>query len=590
MASFFILDHSLDKVGSHHYDTVRLLAREARCQGFEVIIGANREIGRFDSKSLDAEVRPVFRKKVYSPYSQLGALQEMMRVKNLPTEDESKTAIARMHRWLAVRRLRVQQIRHVREFAQDCQKIFHEQAMDTEDHALLMTANELDFTGLAQYLAANPNTVQVHWHIAFHFGIYPGRPSSHGKQKSRIDQIRDVMQFALAPIPYHQFSFYTSTEELADQYNQLGIAHFRMMPYPVDQTLAQGRALSATPDQINFTVAGGLRREKGKKELGNVINDLNELRKTGAKIKLRLQRPAPKIFKRKSIRFDIPPHDQNQLIDFIDHPIAEDDYRRLIETTHVGLLFYDSRAYYARRAGVMGEYLTRGCPVVVPAGCWLSNQLAEPTYRYIESLTESMKTGKATELAGLHHSLRNVPMAGGVLSFDHDQHPFELGGQVILPSAALAVQFEWHWPKQPGTYADLRFQAFDSDQTLLSDQRQIVGHRPAGGSVYALFQLPAAAVNYKLTFRNAYEDSTASVKQVRVTPVGKPGTSLPTSAVGVTFADISQVKSAITEVISHFAHYANTARHFAKSWARYHDPKYCISFLVNDINRQRQAA
>ena len=58
-------------------------------------------------------------------------------------------------------------------------------------------------------------------------------------------------------------------------------------------------------------------------------------------------------------------------LEYFAHPLPDQQYVELIKTSDCGLLFYDSRAYFSRRAGVLGELLSCGKPVIVPAGSWL---------------------------------------------------------------------------------------------------------------------------------------------------------------------------------------------------------------------------
>jgi hypothetical protein len=45
-------------------------------------------------------------------------------------------------------------------------------------------------------------------------------------------------------------------------------------------------------------------------------------------------------------------------------------------------LLYDADQYYARCSGVMVEMLKAGVPVIVPAACWMAEQIAEPIFRH----------------------------------------------------------------------------------------------------------------------------------------------------------------------------------------------------------------
>src|SRR5207247_7265572 len=66
------------------------------------------------------------------------------------------------------------------------------------------------------------------------------------------------------------------------------------------------------------------------------------------------------------------------------HPLSTEAYNDLIRGAHVGLLLHDAHSYYARLSAVFQEYVCAGIPVIVPAGCWLGNQIADENGQYIE--------------------------------------------------------------------------------------------------------------------------------------------------------------------------------------------------------------
>ena len=59
-------------------------------------------------------------------------------------------------------------------------------------------------------------------------------------------------------------------------------------------------------------------------------------------------------------------------------PLSPAAYAEFLTSASIGLLMYDPLAYHARISGVMVELLGAGVPLVVPAGCALADQIAEP--------------------------------------------------------------------------------------------------------------------------------------------------------------------------------------------------------------------
>ena len=52
-----------------------------------------------------------------------------------------------------------------------------------------------------------------------------------------------------------------------------------------------------------------------------------------------------------------------------------ESYNCFLDSADVGLFLYNPQRYVARCSGVLLEMLIRGVPVIVPKGCWLSEQL-----------------------------------------------------------------------------------------------------------------------------------------------------------------------------------------------------------------------
>src|SRR5205085_10195561 len=71
------------------------------------------------------------------------------------------------------------------------------------------------------------------------------------------------------------------------------------------------------------------------------------------------------------------------------HPLSTEAYNELIEKAHIGLLLHDAHSYYSRLSAVFQEYVCSGIPVIVPAGCWLGDQIAEENFQYVQSLLQT---------------------------------------------------------------------------------------------------------------------------------------------------------------------------------------------------------
>ena len=258
-----------------------------------------------------------------------------------------------------------------------------------------------------------------------------------------------------------------------------------------------------------------------------------------------------------------------------------EDYLDLLQNTDCGLLFYDSRAYFSRRAGVLGELLSCGKPVIVPAGSWLGDQISEPNFRHVDSLCRSRNVCRSLVLEDVSWNQQNVPLAGGILSFDQSEHPFELQFELEPGETGFVLEFDWHWPQNQGVYCQ-----FDllSSPWEKSDFTQVVGHRINGMSPVSYFPANQKEITLRLT--NAFHDSTASIRLIAIHTLDFDVANTPIGAVGVIAAGEHDIPRSIDEVVSHFDHYRNSARRFAESWYRQHEPKQTFSSLVETADRR----
>lgn len=657
MANFFIIDQSLCDNGSHHLDYVECIANAAKAEGFRVTVAANRSfrnqlLSQEAPLSRIAEVFPCFCHTTYQGESDLAGLVQMKR------RGESRKRSILLNRLIGGyhqkkrlwrRRILIQQ------FTSDCSRFFTGKTLGEKDHVFFTTINELEFLGLALYLAKNPSTVLPQWHLQFHFNLLQGRPPEYDRQLDRILAVRNSMITAMSNLGYHNLNFYTTSRELSDQYQRLGVCHFENLPYPIarefnpvqnplatfHQSAAEpiirlsqcnsgdsGVHCSSKPEQavrlqsprtgifersvetagacdvssqslalytpeggpLRVVCPGAIRREKGQRNyLQQLVDEIYDPYLLQDRIQLVIQRPVRKSLGKEKIELNPPDGNQPEnetWVDYPPHPLSREDYVNLIRTADIGLCFYDSSIYYSRRAGVLGELLAAGKPVIVPAGCWLAEQISEPMFRHIEhQLVERQHL--ILTLSDFSWESQNVPLAGGKLAFDDQRHPFRFGFEIPDDSSFAVMAFDWHWPQEQGVYCRVEMEQWKGENHLLATDYQIVGHRYAPrtgsekGAVKVLFNLVPGANRVRLVLKNAFHNSTATIQNVTVSlATGSRQATLPISSVGVIAADQNQLGSCLTEILTHYQHYQNTAAAHAKTWCWEHDPLRTVRRLT----------
>ena len=600
-------------------------------------------------------IRPVFRNTVYQADSYLAGLQKATRsqsvnaIVNSPKTGWFKRVKSVASAVLHQRRRKLIALR----FAAGCTEFFSGVDFQVGDQVFLTGVSELELHGLAMFFKTNQATTKAKWHLQFHFNLFDARPDEYSAQRPIAKAISASMLAALRELNHHSVNFYTTSTTLTDQYNSLGVVDFVSLPYPIanefrqngsgqNQATSRGFAnfrqspvsasgvTNANPlktsstdqprdiipfpsDQakrrpsrsnldsrginrpLKMVCLGGIRREKGQQDyLQTLVNDLWDSHLSNGKVKLVLQRAAPK-WPLKTHKVDLtqPTELLESPIEYAQHPLPNDDYVELIRSTDIGLLFYNSHAYYARRAGILGELLACGKPVIVSAGSWLSDQLEEANFSYADRVVKSFEHGRVLTVEQLDWNRRNLPLAGGVVSFDQGKHCFEFNVYPNHKESVAAISFAWHWPKAPGIYCRIEVEQFDESGQILDTNKRVVGVRQRRRNVNVLFNLHPQASRVCFTLKNAFGKSSATIHHLTVTTLlssEKEDQPIPIGVVGLAAVDTEDLANCVCELESHYQHYAKSARNFSIGWNANHDPALTIEHLIDRNQDFRRVA
>lgn len=581
--------------------------------GFMTTLGTHVRLQDLETIESLGKVRKVFRSSTYQSDSYLAGLRHLTRAKrNYLRRDPKQNRLVRMGRYFGELRHRTRREKFIRRFAQDCESFFRPTLFSESDHAFFTTVSELELMGLAAYLATHPRTLQVHWHLQFHFNLFDGRTPEYEQQLDVARAIQACFDAALSRVPYHAIHFYTTSDTLADQYNRLGVGEFEVLPYPVSprfnkadctdlkSTVSELASDSEQVDRENrrplrLTCPGGVRREKGVQDyLQPLVDKIWEPHLDSGNIKIVVQRSKDKWNGKPKIELDLPNNDDESTacnpIEYLSHPLSDDDYIKFIQSSDCGLLFYDSRIYFSRRAGVLGELLSCGKPVIVPAGSWLSEQIQNPIFEHVYELGVEHGIVRQMDLSEVRCQSNNVPLPGGVVSFDQARHPFVLNFDRQIEEGGFSIGFDWHWPEVPGVFARVEVTEFDSDGNDIHTSRQVIGQRRELSDSTAFFPFRKTTSSVKVSLKNAFHDSNASVKNFQINTIRDASSGLPRGAVGIIAADQDDLSNCIDEFVKHYAHYKNSAEKFAETWSRQHQPKRTVARLISNQLEMRRAA
>ena len=650
MARLFIIDQSLCAQGGHHFDYVNCVTRAAREDQYETFVATNRrfrktpaESGSEDSLHGNAKVVPCFRNTTYQKVSWLAGLRHLKRAARVQEyiEDASKRKTSLLHHIRnkqRARSFRQRRRRVIAQFAADCSRFFESTlsggGFQRGDSIFLTTVSELELMGLAIYLFNNPSSLQATWNSQFHFNLFDGRTPEFDSQAEVQRKVRGCFLAALSRVPDHDLKFYCTSDELVEQYSRLNVADFWRLPYPVNQRFAPRKVGSRVanaksvsvlpfdsadelPDErvvpaeaiektdgpklaqslkvVRLVVPGELRREKGSvKHLQGVVDELWSDYLSNGRLQVAVQRPKRKALRKEKLELQLPDPKNSvggdPVIDYLRHPLSESDYCDFIRGADLGLLLHDSRAYYSRRAGVLGELLSCGKPVIVPAGCWLAHQLQEPQFKYIDSLVKELPRSRQVDLRGLKIDTANAPLSGGVVSFDRKRHPFVAACQKDPGENIVVVSFDWQYPQSRGVDARIRCEELRCDGTHESST-QVIGHRISPGKCKAVFRVDFGGSEIRLKIQNAFDDSTANIRSLSVEFFEAPNPELvPLGSFGLIYADADSIGESVSEMVEHLEHFRFQAEEFSLRWWNAHDPRRTLKYLTNESKAEFRAA
>lgn len=581
MPRFFLIDSWLSNAKGHNYQYALDIAGAAERRGYEPVLGVRR--------SLSSEVRfpATWRvERIFefgeSPRHWIGLDGRNPHPCDLSGAWLANSEISWWQRICGIPAAH-NRTRQILSFSRACDQLFKVVRPNEDDILLLPSLTEFDFLCAARFWHDHPWTREFDWHLQFHFNFFLGRDPEFNQQPAVLHRFQQQFRAAVDEIPEHRLHFYATTEAVARQYDLIGIAIFHPLPYPVRPLCDSNH--DVTPAEahkpLRVTLPGGIRHEKGKKQIRWLIDTLwdeflanNKLQLTFQATPKVLQQRLPKRLRRSARIHPAGLNAQPSPLMTAPHPLDAENYARFIRESDIGLMVYDSRRYFARASGVLCEMMSAGVPVIVPAGCWLADQIAEENYRHIESLWRQWQAKSRKETLDLSTRCETEPRTPRSLS-----HWVGVGATIEAadePTQMLLIRFDWPSEAIAGTYLELVLH-LEGDASM-NQGRRILGWREEG-PIAAAFRLDNVRAPIQVSIANAYDSRPLSISQIQILrlPAGVP--IQPVARVGLIASDESEIPPLLHEMTNHYDHYRRTAREFAKQWQYAHAPDQTISIL-----------
>ena len=374
----WLIDDNVVGTGGHFLELASLLAGGAEELGYAPRLAVHQT---FNEQHDDLICEPVFSIHRMRRWS-LGVDGASSVKRNSLGKPIGSTALER--RWHQLRdpfsRRNVRPENMLRAWSDGFLQVVRQKNLRPDDRIVVNTGDDFQLLALARALrelgSDNPLTV----HVILHFALYEG---AHVSREAKL--YGEQVNAATSMIGQHTVHLHATTEPLARQLKEVGV-NATAIPYPVRPRIGNGKhrdILKMQEQRLNIVLAGLPRAEKGRGHMKSVLSEIwgshlqnGNFRMAMQVPKKRWQRMVP-LHLRSVFRaaMENQGHDPENRLEVQSGNLDEEAYNCFLDSADVGLFLYNPQRYVARCSGVLLELLIRGVPVVVPQGCWLSEQL-----------------------------------------------------------------------------------------------------------------------------------------------------------------------------------------------------------------------
>jgi hypothetical protein len=539
-----VLDPSLRGVGQHHFEYDVHVLRAAERQGWQPVLAAHRDLGQQRELADNWEIHRAF------------------------CEQHSEYRAAMERFWAGCRLTR-------------------------GDQVFLATAMPSDLVGLANWARQNRSAGEVDWHLQFHFPLVDAEVWYADSSRRYEHQLRDVpqmLQDLIGVLGRDRVHLYATTEPLADQLTHCLGETFATLPVPINPALASSRAARCKQKPLRAICAGQPRSEKGGEHWSKIAHGLKADYFAAGRLQLALQAQSyedlPDPLRRLAADFaaPVPGQPRQTPVDLAGWPLSPAAYLEFLASASVGLLMYDPLPYHARISGVMVELLGAGVPVIVPAGCALADQIAEPIFAHQEKLRDR------------HPVVANVATAQLDWKAVHDRAGRGITVGADAPSAAvpaavaqtavpahashLLILLERDRPNAWNRYCSVSVEQRAADGRPIQRSRDTIGDRGPGRRMTVLVPLCGQSQQIQIRLQTALGHEPFLLRRIDCCFLAAGESPVPGGAVGQLASDPSQAADALRDVVDHYDHYEQTARAFAADWATEHSAEQVLRKLT----------
>ena len=378
----WLMDDNVIGAGGHFLELASLLAGAANERGYSSQLVVHES---FDENDSALVCDPVFRVRRMTYWS-LGVDGRSRVSRNTLGEPIGGTRLERAWHRLGdpLSRRNVRPATMLQRWSEDFQRLVRQWNPQPHDRIVINTGDDFQLLALSRALSelnlAHPLTI----HVILHFALYEGaEPSTRAKLYG--EQVNAVLRRTNG----HLVHLHATTEPLTRQLGAVGVK-VTPIPYPIRPPASGDKSGDNLRDNLNqdqrslkIVLAGMPRAEKGRGQMKALLSEIWSSHLETGDFSIAMQMPRQRW--QRMIPMDLrgeyrramknEGNDAANRLEIHSGDLDAESYNRFLDSADVGLFLYDPQRYVARCSGVLLEMFIRGVPVIVPKGCWLSEQL-----------------------------------------------------------------------------------------------------------------------------------------------------------------------------------------------------------------------
>lgn len=434
--------------------------------------------------------------------------------------------------------------------------------------------------GVRRFITENPAALRATWHLVLRYNLFRGHEPDYPSQVRQFSHARRILHSFETLFEAGVVRFHCDTQELCEQYGRLSSIKFASLPIPHTSSVPENVPSLFPNSPLRVVYLGDARAEKGYRQLPRLVRDMWPEYVAKDRLVFSIQSNfntvggGPGIAEARAELRRFPP----EKVDVLCEPLQSRDYQRLMHSGQISLVLYDAAAYYARSSGILAESLAAGMTVLATAGTWAATQFADAVRGHQVAMRQNAEV--LSSVGDSSDRSPNMPLSvGGPAT------PWQSDHNIPINANALFGNFSGL--ANPGQFLKVRIALADAEGTIVSVRHATVGPLTSGKTHHFLLPLDHSATSISIRCWNAFDCRPITLPQwsIEFLKCASSEKGFPRSAVGLAVADPEDTAELLKELIDHFPHYHNTAKHFAASFFQWHNAERLVNQLATSATK-----